>query len=122
MSHVGHWRYPERMTTNPVDDRIPQITLGWRLQMSLAVGDLSVQEMADNLGVSRSTISRWLHDDGMPPRAAFVKQWAFATGVSVDWLQTGKDPHDGGPDGENGGLASGSSKSRLLRPRLMLAA
>lgn len=88
------------MTTNPVDDRIPQITLGWRLQMALAQGDLSVQEMADNLGVSRSTISRWLHDDGMPPRAAFVKQWALASRVSLEWLQTGKTPvGDGGPAG-----------------------
>ncbi len=78
---------------------IPEWTLGWRMQRALAHGDLSVQQMADTLGVSRSTISRWLHDDGRPPRAAFISQWALATGVPRKWLETGETPTGGDPDG-----------------------
>ena len=37
---------------------VPDWTIGWRLQRALAHADVSVQEMADELGVSRSAISR----------------------------------------------------------------
>lgn len=82
-----------------MDEHIPQLTLGWRLQMALAHAGVSVQEMAGGLGVSRSTVSRWIHDDGAPPRAAFVKQWALATGVPLVWLETGNAPARPEPDG-----------------------
>lgn len=78
--------------------RIPALTLGWRLQMAL--GEISAQEMADNLGVSRATVSRWMHDKGAPPRRAYIAQWAMATGVPVEWLEHGNAPQPGRPGGE----------------------
>ena len=69
------------------DERIPPLTLGWRLKMSLGEG--SVQEMADYLGVSRATVSRWMAGKGAPPKRAYVLQWALHTDVPVDWLESG---------------------------------
>lgn len=71
---------------------IPEWTLGWRMQRALAHADVSVQQMADELGMARSSLSRWLNDHGTPPRAAFVKMWALRTGVPYEWLVTGTVP------------------------------
>ena len=85
------------MSTDAAMGRIPDLTLGWRLQMALQHGGVSAQEMADDLGVSRSTVSRWLNDHGAAPRAAYVKQWALRTHVSYAWLSTGSDGTAIGP-------------------------
>ena len=72
---------------------IPAWSLGWRLNRALSHADISVQEMADELGVARSTISRWVNDHGTEPRAVYVKQWALRTGVDYRWLM-GSTPAD----------------------------
>src|SRR5665647_3920943 len=80
---------------------IPELTLGWRLQMALGHANLTVQEMADELGMSRGSLSRWLNDRGAPPRPVFIKAWALRTGVPAEWLLTGhaENPRPGDPDG-----------------------
>jgi transcriptional regulator with XRE-family HTH domain len=70
---------------------LPAWTLGWRLRRALTHADVGAEEMAVELGVTRTTVSRWMNDHGAPPRAAFVKQWALRTGVPVDWLIHGDD-------------------------------
>jgi transcriptional regulator with XRE-family HTH domain len=89
--------------------RVPEVTLGWRLKMSL--GELSAQEMADQLGVSRQTLSRWMADKGAPPKRAYLAQWAFKTDVPLVWLETGiapsGDPQGGGTVSESSVLDSG---------------
>ncbi|MGI8682031.1 MAG: helix-turn-helix domain-containing protein [Mycobacteriales bacterium] len=77
---------------------IPQLTLGWRLKMSLR--DISVEDMADELGVSRATLSRWMTDRGAPPKSAYLKVWAMRTGVPLEWLRDGNAPSS--PNGPNG--------------------
>ena len=76
---------------------IPELTLGWRLKMAL--GSLRVEEMAEELGVNRATVSRWMSDKGAPPKTAYIKQWALRTGVPYVWLDEGKvskpDPEGG---------------------------
>ena len=66
--------------------RIPEVTLGWRLR--IAAGEMQHEEIAEELGVHRSTVSRWLSDRGVPKRA-FLMQWALMTGVDYTWLATG---------------------------------
>ena len=73
------------MTEQP-DGEIPEWTLGWRLARALAYGGVSVEEMAAELGVSRSTVSRWMNDRGAPPRIGYVKLWCQRTGVSLEWV------------------------------------
>jgi transcriptional regulator with XRE-family HTH domain len=75
----------------PETGNIPQWTLGWRMQRSLAHADITVSEIARDLGVSRATISRWLNDRGAPPRAIYVKEWALRCGVSCEWLRADEE-------------------------------
>jgi transcriptional regulator with XRE-family HTH domain len=69
-----------------VPGEIPEWTLGWRLQRALAHAGIGAQEMADELGVTRSTVSRWMNDRGGPPRLIYVRQWALLTGVPASWV------------------------------------
>lgn len=69
--------------------RIPTLTLGWRLKMAL--GDYPAQSIADDLGVNRATVSRWMGDKGAPPKAGFIKQWALITKTNAHWLLTGEE-------------------------------
>jgi transcriptional regulator with XRE-family HTH domain len=65
---------------------IPEWTLGWRLARALGYGGVSVEEMAAELGVSRSTVSRWMNDRGAPPRIGYVKLWCQRTGTNLEWV------------------------------------
>ena len=76
----------------PARVAIPELTLGWRLQMALGQAGMTVQDMADELGMSRTSLSRWLNDRGTPPRAAFVRLWAQRCAVPYEWLMNGKTP------------------------------
>lgn len=67
-------------------------TLGDRLAKALAVANVSNNEMADNLEVSRTTISNWIHGRA-PIKRLYVKEWALRTGVPVEWIETGHIPH-----------------------------
>jgi transcriptional regulator with XRE-family HTH domain len=86
------------MTHQPASGSIPNLTLGWRLRMSLDYANISVQQMANQLGVSRTTLSRWMADKGERPKRAYLSQWALSTGVPFEWISTGKAPPDGGGD------------------------
>lgn len=93
--HLGH---DADMSEQATVGTVPELTLGWRLQMAL--GDMKVQDMADLLGVNRGTVGRWMHDKGAEPRRAYILQWALATGVSVEWLEHGTVPtNTPGPEG-----------------------
>lgn len=78
------------------DERIPPLTLGWRLKMAL--GDMKRDDMADALGVNPATVSRWTADKGAPPKRAYLAQWALITGVDLKWLESGVGPFDGPDD------------------------
>ena len=69
------------MTTRTVE-QIPSLTLGWRLQMALAHASLTTEQIADELGYSRSSVSRWVNDKG-PVRPMILKEWALRCGVPL---------------------------------------
>lgn len=77
---------------------VPTITLGWRLRMALEHADIKVADMASELGVTRGTISRWGHDDGAPPRDAYLRLIAIRCGVPFEWIKNGVGASDTGPD------------------------
>lgn len=91
------------MTTDASAAVAPQWDLADRLRKSLRVADVSVQDMADYLEVSRNTVGRWINGHN-EPSGAVVRLWAMRTGVSYAWLRDGQSPRQDGPDG---GSASG---------------
>lgn len=87
-------------------ERIPELTLGWRLKMAL--GDMPAHEMAEQLDMSRAQLSRWMADKGAPPKRPYLAQWALLTGVDFQWLVTGQassqQPDPGGSEAEHEAL------------------
>lgn len=98
--------------------RIPEFTLGWRMRLALESAEMSVQQMAEALGYSRSTVSRWLNDQD-EPRAAVMAQWSVLTKVDPTWLANGSGstpppppPHGGQPTPDGDELARLTQKKR----------
>jgi transcriptional regulator with XRE-family HTH domain len=103
------------MTNSPAEGNIPQFDMADRLRKALRVADLSVQDIADYLGVSRNTVSAWINGRTVPNKASLML-WAMRTGVPLEWLQTGESPGQGGPG--PGARAASVKRSRSVLPRL----
>lgn len=56
-----------------------------RMELALEYGSVSVNDIARHLGVSRTTISNYLHGRTEPRRGDLIA-WAMACGVPFDWL------------------------------------
>lgn len=65
--------------------------LGDRLAKSLHVAGITSNDMADELEVSRTTISNYLNDRTRPKRL-YLRMWALKTGAPLEWLETGNFP------------------------------
>ena len=78
--------------------QVPRITRGDRMRIAPRHAGVGVQEMADYLDVSRTSLSRWINDRGVPPRA-ITRLWAMRCAVPLVWLETGKAPDEPGPEG-----------------------
>nr|WP_306594222.1 helix-turn-helix transcriptional regulator [Corynebacterium striatum] len=59
---------------------------------------MSQEELGDVAGVGRATIARIESGKGTPRRATLIAI-AFATGVSLDWLENGETPAGPEPSG-----------------------
>ena len=70
---------------------IPVFEMRHRMALALEYGSVSVNEIAAELGVSRTTISNYLWGRTIPRRADLVT-WALRCGVPFDWLETGAEP------------------------------
>lgn len=68
---------------------VPRFEMRHRLRIALEYGDVPVQEMARELGMSRTTVSNYLHGRTEPTRAV-VDAWAERCGVPAEWLLTGR--------------------------------
>lgn len=76
------------MSEQPIHGAVPDWTLGWRLARALQYGNVSKDEMADYLRVSRNTVGNYVADRTKVPHAV-VLMWALRTGVDPDWLEKG---------------------------------
>ncbi|BAD56317.1 helix-turn-helix transcriptional regulator [Nocardia farcinica] len=92
------------MTTAHEVGRVPEIKIHHRFRIAREAAGMEQGELAKAIGVSRTSISN-AELGKHTPRKIMVNAWAMATGVPVEWLETGRDPHSGGP---NGGLESGA--------------
>lgn len=82
-------------------ERIPQFTLGDRLRKARTLTGLTVAEFAETIGVSDRTINN-AEGDKRAVRQITLNAWALATGVPVDWLETGHHPEGPGDPGNAG--------------------
>ena len=62
-----------------------------RFRKSLRVTDITVQEMADYLGVTRGTVGNWINGR-VAPSMQTTRLWALRTGVPYAWLEDGETP------------------------------
>jgi transcriptional regulator with XRE-family HTH domain len=85
---------------------VPEWDLADRLRKSLReADDLKVEQLADELGYTRQTVSAWLSGRAVPRRSVILA-WAVRTGVNPGWLETGETP-EGRPDGGPSEVAPG---------------
>lgn len=71
--------------------------MGDRLRKAREEAGLSQAELAVRIGISRNTVGN--HEIGVGergPQRVVLLAWAAATGVPVEWLQTGAAPSDPG--------------------------
>ena len=78
-------------------DRIPPLTLGLRLKMSMDWAGYDRDDMAAEIGKHPGTISRWMNNKGTPPDRGHIAAWARFTHCDFQWLLTGEQPPNGGP-------------------------
>lgn len=67
---------------------VPHFEMRHRLGLALEAADVSVHEMADELGVSRNTVGNYLAGRTRPHKAV-LRVWALRTGVPYEWLAGG---------------------------------
>lgn len=70
-------------------EKIPALSLPWRMKMALEDAGIGVAEMGERLGVSRDTISNWINGR-IQPRRAFLRVWADECEVDFRWLAEGR--------------------------------
>lgn len=63
----------------------PVLTLGERLAKARKDARLDQQQIAEQLGVSRPTVSHWERNRS-EPNVTHAARWAEITGVSFGWL------------------------------------
>ena len=74
------------------DGVVPQWDVADRLRKALRQSGLGVQEMADYLGVARTSVSNWINGRIVPSTQTLML-WAMRCGVSYEWLAGGRPPH-----------------------------
>ncbi|WP_233568398.1 helix-turn-helix domain-containing protein [Frigoribacterium sp. PhB118] len=85
------------MMTLPQNGRIPRFDLADRLRKARETAEVSQDEMAEQIGVSRRSIVRY-EGGATVPRSALLL-WSMRTGVPMEWLLNGEAP----PTGDGGG-------------------
>lgn len=70
---------------------IPQFETRHRLALALEAAEVDVDEMAENLGVSDTTIYNYM-SGARSPKLGMIKQWAFRCQVPWQWIATGDLP------------------------------
>jgi transcriptional regulator with XRE-family HTH domain len=67
----------------------PEWDVADRMRKSLRHADIDVQEMADYLGMSRTSVSAWINGR-YTPSVRTLRLWALRCGVPYEWLTEGE--------------------------------
>ncbi|SKH53290.1 Bacteriophage CI repressor helix-turn-helix domain [Mycobacteroides abscessus subsp. massiliense] len=101
------------MTTAYEPGTIPEFDKADRLKKAISVSDAGVAEMAEYLGVTRETLSRYLNGRNEAP-LAIVRLIALRTGVPLNWILVGDESTDG-PDGGSYGVGANRRQIELMQ-------
>lgn len=89
-----------------------------RINQARTAAGLSQAALAASIGVDRSTVARWERNNAVVPKVGHLGKIALATGVSLEWLATGRGARagDGGevPAIAMELLAQSENEERLL--------
>ena len=108
------------MSTQQEGARVPVFTAGDRLWKARELTGLGQTAFAELLGISRGSVSNAERSASLP-KPIVLKAWAMATGVSVEWLETGQgSPSD--PNGQPGERDADTQAPSVLDPVARLAA
>jgi transcriptional regulator with XRE-family HTH domain len=86
------------MTSAYEGGAVPQIEVRHRLRIAREYAALEQSQLAELIGVSRTSISN-AENGAVTPRKITVNAWALACGVPASWLNTGQTPEPPHPDG-----------------------
>lgn len=75
---------------------VPQWTIQDRLRKAREQAGMTQRELADAIGVAKSTISNYEAGTITHQRKIVMNQWALVTGVPVAWLWGDDTPSDQG--------------------------
>lgn len=85
------------MTVNHEGPVVPEITVGMRLDIAMRHAGIKSGELADELGIDRGTVSRWINDRHKRPiPRLYLKTIALRCGVPFEWLESGISPTTAG--------------------------
>lgn len=110
MPYLGH------MSTDQASV-VPEWTLQDRLRKARELTGLGQKDFAERLGVSRNTVGS-AESGAVAVRRITMNAWAMATGVSLEWLETGvagssgPTPPDDGPRGDREALTRLTEQKR----------
>lgn len=66
------------------------LTFGDRMRRARTLANLSQQALATQVGVQRSAVAQWEKKNGSLPSMHHLVKIALVTGVSLEWLGTGR--------------------------------
>ena len=85
------------MSTQTIDTQMPELPQAARLHLARYLAGMEMQELSRVTGISRGTIANYERLDYAKRRTpAYIKLWALATGVPLEWLMSGDAPRGGG--------------------------
>ena len=99
MTGISHLTIVRSMT-KAVGDKgaIPVVGVRHRVAIAREYAGMKQAELAQELGMSRSVLAS-IEQGVRDPRRGEVIAIAFATGVSLDWLENGETPTGDNPGG-----------------------
>lgn len=95
------------MTEMQHEAAVPEWDLADRMRKSLRHAGVDVQQIADYLGVSRTSVSAWINGRIRPSKRTLML-WAIRCGVPFSWLT------EGTPDRAKAGARSGNLRFLTL--------
>lgn len=118
MAKFGQVPYLGHMSTHADSGLVPVFTVADRLRKAREQAGLEQNELAERIGLGRTTISNYERGT-TPPKRPLLLSWAMATGVSLDWLRGFDEPGaTGGAGITPDSVGPTRGEYRVFRPRM----